>query len=227
MTVSIEIATTPNPPILETLISRYLAIIKFRFWFNLNLHQGIWVSEFGGFRCCSIFSGNSHVISPFQRGGLYQSCIHMYVFMFNVLLHVYMYIFFWSNQQILYLHAISLLSKGGLISFIMYIYVFMFNVFLHIFVNISGALHKFCMYIFTYIISLLSTGRITSFVYSLRFCRGMYSVKNMWFYVSVSICTSALSIHFIDIYILHLIYIHSQYTNTLPMCIHCYIHTTL
>jgi len=166
MTVSIEIATTPNPPILETLISRYLAIIKFRFWFNLNLHQGIWVSEFGGFRCCSIFSGNSHVISPFQRGGLYQSCIHMYVFMFNVLLHVYMYIFFWSNQQILYLHAISLLSKGGLISFIMYIYVFMFNVFLHIFVNISGALHKFCMYIFTYIISLLSTGRITSFVYS-------------------------------------------------------------
>ena len=35
------------------------------FWFNLNLYHGIWVSRFGGFRGCSIFSGNCHITSCF------------------------------------------------------------------------------------------------------------------------------------------------------------------
>ena len=30
------------------------------FGFNLNLYRGVWVSEFGGFRGCSIFSGKCH-----------------------------------------------------------------------------------------------------------------------------------------------------------------------
>jgi len=35
-------------------ISRYR--FRLRFWFNLALYRGIWVSGFGGFRGCSIFS---------------------------------------------------------------------------------------------------------------------------------------------------------------------------
>jgi len=31
--------------------------MKLRFWLNLHLYRGIWVSGFGGFQRCSIFSG--------------------------------------------------------------------------------------------------------------------------------------------------------------------------
>jgi len=47
---------------------RFLSIswykFKPRFWFNLNLYQGIRVSGFGGFRGCSIFSGNCRTKRP-------------------------------------------------------------------------------------------------------------------------------------------------------------------
>jgi len=35
---------------------------KFRFWFNLKLYRGIRISRFGGFRGCSIFSGNCRIL---------------------------------------------------------------------------------------------------------------------------------------------------------------------
>jgi len=34
--------------------------LNLRLWINLNLYHGIWVSEFGEFRRCSIFTGNCH-----------------------------------------------------------------------------------------------------------------------------------------------------------------------
>ena len=43
-------------------ISRYK--FKLRFWLNLNLYRGIWVSRFGGFCGCSIFSGICHSWPP-------------------------------------------------------------------------------------------------------------------------------------------------------------------
>ena len=42
-------------------ISQYK--FKLRFWFSLHLYRGIWVSGFGGYRVCSICSGNCHVVN--------------------------------------------------------------------------------------------------------------------------------------------------------------------
>jgi len=43
---------------------RFLVITWYKFtmkfWLNLKVYQGIWVSRFGGFRGCSIFSGICH-----------------------------------------------------------------------------------------------------------------------------------------------------------------------
>jgi len=63
MTVSTEIATPSKSTKFRNLhffgISRYK--FKLRFLFNLNLYRGICVSGFGGFRGCSILSGNCHI----------------------------------------------------------------------------------------------------------------------------------------------------------------------
>jgi len=59
MTDSTEIATLPNPPNPETPIPRYN--FKLNQNLNMNLYREIpRVSRFGGFRGCSIFSGNCH-----------------------------------------------------------------------------------------------------------------------------------------------------------------------
>ena len=51
-----------NPQNRET---RFLGISRYKFelrsWFNLNLYREMWVCRFGGFRGCSIFSGNYHM----------------------------------------------------------------------------------------------------------------------------------------------------------------------
>jgi len=53
------------PKVRQIEILRFLGIsrcqFKLRFWFDLNLYQGIWVFEFGGFRRGRIFSGICHV----------------------------------------------------------------------------------------------------------------------------------------------------------------------
>jgi len=59
MTLSTEIATSQHWSNRAILISWYLAV-KTRSWFNLNLYRGIWLSGFGGFRGCCVFSGIHH-----------------------------------------------------------------------------------------------------------------------------------------------------------------------
>jgi len=77
MTVSTEIATLPQSTKSRNLdfsafgISRYE--FELTFWSNLSLYRGIWVSGFGGFRRCSICSGNCHMwcVIPSHHFGVY------------------------------------------------------------------------------------------------------------------------------------------------------------
>ena len=54
---------------------KFLAVLRhkfrLRFWCNLDVYRGIGVSGFGGFRGCSIFSGNSHSVQS-QIASLYE-----------------------------------------------------------------------------------------------------------------------------------------------------------
>ena len=57
-----------NSPNQKSHIPRYLTVqlrfkFKLRFWLNLNLYRGIWVSRFGGCRGSIMFSGNCLIIS--------------------------------------------------------------------------------------------------------------------------------------------------------------------
>ena len=65
MTVPTQNAASPESTKSKSRNSNFLTIsryrFKLRFWFNLNLYRGIWVSRFWGFWGCSIFSRRCHV----------------------------------------------------------------------------------------------------------------------------------------------------------------------
>ena len=141
---------------------KLLAIIKFRFWFWL---VSICTEEFEFLDSVdlSVVAFSVETVIPslsFQWGDLYHSCIHAYVFMFNVLLRAYIHIFWEHSTNSVFTYIISLLPTGGLMLFI---YMYLCSMyFIYIYVNISGAFHKFCIYIhrlspsihiFTYIFS--------------------------------------------------------------------------
>jgi len=65
VTASTESATPPKSAKPRNSDFRSILRYKFklRFWSDLNLYRGIWVSGLGGFRGCSIFSGKCHMTS--------------------------------------------------------------------------------------------------------------------------------------------------------------------
>ena len=111
-----------NPPNPETQISRYLAIINSDFGLvSIRTEE----FEFLDSVDLSVVAFSVETVIPslsFQRGDLYHSCIHMYVFMFNVLLRAYMHIFWEHSTNSVFTYIISLLPTGGLMLFT-YLYI--------------------------------------------------------------------------------------------------------
>jgi len=115
-----------NPPNREFQflgVSRYK--FKFRSWFNLNLYQGMWVSAFGGFRRCSIFSGicqnrapiyfphrqrisslHSFACKDTDRKNIY---IYIYIYIYTyIYAYIHMYILMYIH---IYIHIHLIVSR--------------------------------------------------------------------------------------------------------------------